>query len=209
MLDQVPIFLLQLPDLGNALLQLAKRQLKIGGHLIERPRKPFDFIAGLQLHPLVQPTASDLLNPLMENTNRFRNPASDDDSDAAQSHQHHDTEQKNFGDQCTKGGECFGWILTDHRHPPFLAKTSRRQEIGKPDRGYPDQRILVAVPIVGRDEPSRFPCDNGVKEFGIDRMGFRREKRTNDDTTICRDQHGMSGRTEGLLRDRLEERISP
>ncbi len=85
MLDQVPVFFLQPPDLEHPLFDLRKRQFQIGGHLVEGPGQMLDLIAGPDLQRLVEPATGDLQDAVVQNFDRPGDPPGHDQTGA---HQH-------------------------------------------------------------------------------------------------------------------------
>ena len=77
MLDEIAIPRLQPADLLHPVFDLFERDAKIDRHLVERLGQMLYFIPGLEIQLLVQPTTSDSLDPLVEQTDGTGNPSRD------------------------------------------------------------------------------------------------------------------------------------
>jgi len=70
MLDEIAIPRLQPADIFHPLLDLFERDAQVRRHLIEGVGQLFDFIAGLEIQLLIQPSASDPLHSFMQQSDR-------------------------------------------------------------------------------------------------------------------------------------------
>ena len=129
MLDQIAILLFQSPHLSHPLFDLPEGPLEIDGHLIERIGQFFDFVAGLEFEPPLQPSAADFLHAAVQQLDRPGDPSRATRTRSPQHGQDCESIEQHFCDKIGQWSKRFLRILTNHGHPVLAADAAGSQRL--------------------------------------------------------------------------------